>query len=71
MATKITGLVVEANCNTKFFHTKASQRRQKNTIEQLKNLNGEWKEELGDVEEIVVNYFSNLYTSSTAQILMI
>ncbi|KAL0009338.1 hypothetical protein SO802_010840 [Lithocarpus litseifolius] len=54
--------------NTKFFYSKASQRRRHNYIEGIKNANGVWVEEVEEVEEVAEvasDYFINIFTRST------
>ena len=47
--------------NTKFFHSKASQRRRKNHIWGIKNNQGQWVEELEEVVAVASDYFENLF----------
>lgn len=54
----------EGDRNTRFFHTKASARYKKNLIEGLMDANGVWQEEEQIIEEIVVDYYKNLFTTS-------
>ena len=51
--------------NTKFFHSKASQRRQMSYIEGIKNANGVWVEEVEEVAEVASDYFMNIFTAGT------
>ena len=51
--------------NTKFFHSKASQRRQRNFIEGIKNDNGVWVKEVEDVAEVAFGYFMNIFNVGT------
>ena len=55
----------EGDRNTRFFHTKASARYKKNLIDGLMDSNGVWQEEEQIIEEIVVDYFKNLFTTSS------
>ncbi|XP_071676641.1 uncharacterized protein [Lolium perenne] len=48
--------------NTNFFHQYASARRKKNLIKKLKN-NNEWVEGTAAQKPIILDYFSNLFTS--------
>ena len=48
--------------NTKFFHSKASQRRRMNYIKGIKNANGVWVEEVEEVVEVASDYFMNIFT---------
>lgn len=52
--------------NTKFFHSKASKRRKKNTINRILDENGVWCETEDNIAEVAVNYFERLYTMSQA-----
>lgn len=51
--------------NTKFFHGKTSQRQRTNGIKKLRDDNGGWWR--GDIncEQILVNYFSNIFVTSS------
>ncbi|XP_065619755.1 uncharacterized protein LOC136063373 [Quercus suber] len=51
--------------NTKFFHSKASQRRRRNFIEGIKNANGVWVEEVDDVADVAFDYFMNIFKVGT------
>ena len=51
--------------NTKFFHSKVSQRRRQNFIEGMKNANGVWVEEVDEVEEVASEYFMNIFNAGT------
>ena len=50
--------------NTKYFHSKASRRKKKNTITRLLNDMRVWRETTLGVAEVVVSYFEKLYTTS-------
>ena len=43
--------------NTKIFHSKASQRRRRNYIEEIRNANGVWVEEVDEVADVASDYF--------------
>ena len=49
--------------NTKFFHSTASQRRQKNTIVGIQDEQGNWMESDEDIERIVLEYYQSIYQS--------
>ena len=51
--------------NTNFFHAKASSRQKKNLIERLLDSDGVWQEEDEKIEKVVVEYYNNLFTSSS------
>ena len=53
----------EGDKNTRFFHDKASQRRQRNWITGLFDENGIWKEDLTAITDIATNFFKNLFES--------
>lgn len=50
--------------NTKYFHSKASERRKKNTIAGLRDENGIWCDNRESIVAVVVSYFEKLYTTS-------
>ena len=50
--------------NTRFFHEKASARYKKNFIEGLLDENGRWLEGDEHVEELMLQYYESLFTSS-------
>ena len=52
--------------NTKFFHSKASQRRRKNHIRGIKNSQGQWVEELEEVVAVASDYFDNLFQAGVS-----
>ena len=51
--------------NTKFFHSKASQRRRRNYIEGIKDANGVWVEEVEAVAKVASDYFMNIFNAGT------
>lgn len=50
--------------NTRYFHTRALAHLKKNLIKCLLDSNDVWQEEDNRIEEIVVDYYRNLFTSS-------
>ena len=50
--------------NTKYFHTKASGRKKKNTISKLMDDRRIWRESALEVAEVAVSYFEKLYMTS-------
>ena len=51
--------------NTKFFHSKASQRRKRNFIHGIQNQQGIWVDDIGEVAEVAINYFETIFQSGT------
>ena len=51
--------------NTKFFHSKATQRRRRNYIQGIKNSNRDWIKEVEDVSQVAIDYFETLFTTGT------
>lgn len=47
--------------NTKFFHSKASQRRRKNYIQGIKDRHDNWVEEAEDITGVAIDYFENMF----------
>ncbi|KAL6213916.1 hypothetical protein ACLB2K_013355 [Fragaria x ananassa] len=47
--------------NTAFFHRRASNRKQRNTIKGLNNSNGVWVTKPNEIEEIVTSYYNSLF----------
>lgn len=56
----------EGDQNTRFFHRFASSRRKNNSIYRIKDERGEWKERPEDIQDVVTNFFSQLFQSSMA-----
>ena len=50
--------------NTKYFHSKASERKKKNTILGLVDEEGNWCNSKEDIADIAVSYFEKMYTTS-------
>ena len=51
--------------NTKFFHSKASQRRKRNFIHDIQNQHGNWVDDIGEMAEVAINYFETIFQSRT------
>ena len=52
--------------NSKFFHSKATQRHRKNKIEGIKNSAGHWCSRPKDIADFLVDYFKTLFSSSSS-----
>ncbi|KAM6577555.1 hypothetical protein CsatB_029392 [Cannabis sativa] len=50
--------------NTKYFHASASARKRNNQIRQPQNSDGVWTDWEDGLDQVIVNYFINLYTTS-------
>lgn len=55
--------LAEGDKNTEFFHQKATNRRRKNQIVKLTHDDGTICEELGQLEEMVLAFYENLYVA--------
>ncbi|XP_074322934.1 uncharacterized protein LOC141659900 [Apium graveolens] len=58
----------EGEKNTRFFHKFASTRKEHNKIKKLKNENGDWKETDAEIQEIITDYFDNMFCSTSTGI---
>ncbi|KAM1621462.1 hypothetical protein ACFXTN_018310 [Malus domestica] len=54
----------EGDANTKFFHQSTLQRRRRNKVVSLKDNNGNWVKNPGQVRRMFDDYFTELFTSS-------
>ena len=50
--------------NTKFFHGVSAQRKRRNFIKGLKDENGTWQENEEVVSGMLIEFYTNLFTSS-------
>ena len=55
--------------NTRFFHSKASQRRRRNYIKRLFDLLGQWTTQPNQVVNTAINIYHQLFTTSNPKIL--
>ncbi|RYR51488.1 hypothetical protein Ahy_A06g026507 isoform A [Arachis hypogaea] len=53
--------------NTSFFHATTIQRRDRNSIQKLKDASGQWLNSKEEIMEHIVNHFMNLFTSTRRQ----
>uniref|UniRef100_A0A2N9IJ26 Reverse transcriptase zinc-binding domain-containing protein n=1 Tax=Fagus sylvatica TaxID=28930 RepID=A0A2N9IJ26_FAGSY len=51
--------------NTRFFHCQATQRRRRNSIQQLRDNDGVWRSSEAEIEQLLVSYYSDLFTTSS------
>lgn len=58
----------EGDRNTSFFHTKALNRHQRNSILGVKDNNGSWQEDADVIGKIFVDYYENLFSTSNQTI---
>jgi hypothetical protein len=56
----------EGDRNTKFFHSKATQRQKKNMVKGLIDKEGRWHQDPNKMEEIAVEYFEDIFTSTNS-----
>lgn len=57
---KITWLT-ERDRNTKYFHRQTSNKRAKNRLESLYDVDGVWREAGEGMDEVLLEYFSNMF----------
>ena len=55
--------LIEGDRNISFFHIKAINRKQRNTIHGLCDANGDWQKDDFQIEQITMDYFSNIFCS--------
>ncbi|XP_057249396.1 uncharacterized protein LOC130590838 [Beta vulgaris subsp. vulgaris] len=60
--------VRDGDRNTNYFHHKASQRRSRNKMKGLYDEEGVWQEDEDKLEEIVVSYYSKLFSSTEPRV---
>ena len=51
------------DCNTAYFHRKASNRKQKNTIFRLRDKDGNWCEDDDELVRVLEDYFGSIFHS--------
>lgn len=56
--------LVGGDQNTRYFHTKALSRRQRNTIQELFDDANNWQEDVRAMEHIIIDYFSTIFQSN-------
>ena len=56
--------LTDGDQNTNFFHECAGQRKRTNTIQGLRDNEDIWRTDLREVEQIAIDYFNTLFTSS-------
>lgn len=61
---------MEGDRNTTYFHKKASQRQMRITIDILKDDNGNEVTNFAEIENIILQYFQNIYTSHNSYSLL-
>ena len=55
---------VQGDRNTRFFHSKATNRYRKNFIHKLRNTDGQWSANNEEVADILIQYYKELFTST-------
>ena len=51
--------------NTKFFHSKASNRRRRNMIQGIRTQDSKWVEDISDIAQVATSYFEGMFTAGT------
>ena len=54
--------------NTKYFHSCASKRYRKNSMEGIRDEGGVWRTRQEDIGEVMVNYYKSLFTSTDGRV---
>ncbi|KAH9670971.1 reverse transcriptase domain-containing protein [Citrus sinensis] len=54
----------EGDKNTHYFHASASTRKRQNSFGNLRNNQGDWCTNVEEVDEVIINYFHNLFQSN-------
>ena len=54
--------------NTKYFHSCASKRYRKNSLEGIRDEGDVWRTRQEDIGEMMVNYFKSLFTSTEGRV---
>ncbi|KAL3839206.1 hypothetical protein ACJIZ3_023797 [Penstemon smallii] len=57
-------LMREGDRNTRYFHSRASGRQKKNEIRGIRKEDGSWCKTEPEIEKVIVDYFSDIFTSS-------
>ncbi|KAF7843157.1 ribonuclease H [Senna tora] len=60
--------IKDGDRNTRYYHTKAINRRKRNKIIMLRNNEGAWTENLEEIKAIIVNFFKELFSDDTQTI---
>ncbi|GKU88725.1 hypothetical protein SLEP1_g2954 [Rubroshorea leprosula] len=55
----------EGDRNTRFFHMRASRRRERNTVGKLLKDDGQWTDNPAEIRSIASSYFESLFSSSS------
>ncbi|KAL6208769.1 hypothetical protein ACLB2K_019714 [Fragaria x ananassa] len=61
----------EGDRNTKFFHLTTIVRRRRNKIDGLFDINGVWRTNLKDMQQVAVDFFKELFTADPVQDLIV
>lgn len=51
------------DANTKYFHSKVTQRKRKNSLLGIEDDDGRWKDKNEEITTIIEQYFSDIFTS--------
>lgn len=57
----------EGDMNSHFFHATALTRKRRNFILNLRNAQGQWSTTLAEIDGLISDYFSNLFTTDGCQ----
>ena len=56
--------ITDGDQNTSFFHQKASNRKDRNSIQGIYDATGQWQDDIHTIENIILDYFETIFRSN-------